>query len=175
MMRRRVRGDQVLEKCSEQRSERNQIRETIMVRLMGTRNRYISNVIFTNIVLWFDQTKTLYSDLIKLKCSLRDMVSWREHWVQIKRQVWTQPDPRLHMSDTTEIWDWKENGNLINWEDFRRKNDPTCGPFWLCCTGRHLQPLHPQHLHHFWGECQKVPKLQKMYLCPKFHPSSDNN
>ena len=38
----------VSEKCSGQGSERNQIRETIMVELMGTRGRYL-NVIFTNI------------------------------------------------------------------------------------------------------------------------------
>ena len=61
MMRRRVCGDQVLEKCSEQGSERNQIRETIMVQLMGTRNRYVSNVIFTNIVLWVDQIEMLFA------------------------------------------------------------------------------------------------------------------
>ena len=37
-----VGGGRVSEKCSEQGSERNQIRETIMVELMGTRNIYLS-------------------------------------------------------------------------------------------------------------------------------------
>ena len=63
---RRVRGGRVLEKCSEQGSERNQIRETIMVQLMGARNRYISNAIFT--------MKSAFG-LIKLKQSVGELVS----------------------------------------------------------------------------------------------------
>ena len=66
IIRRRVKGGWVLEKCSEQGSERNQIRETIMVQLMGARNRYISNAIFT---------MNSAFGLIKLKQSVGELVS----------------------------------------------------------------------------------------------------
>ena len=51
-----MRGGRVLEKCSEQESERNQIRETIMVELMATRNIYIS--------IYYSQTLLIILHLI---------------------------------------------------------------------------------------------------------------
>ena len=40
-------------------------------------------------------------------------------------------------------------------------------------SGRHLQPLHPQHLHYFWGKYQNRPKWTKKYK--KCHPSSGSS
>ena len=95
-----VRGGRVSEKCSEQGSERNQIRETIMVELMGTRNIYLS--------MYYSQTLPEVLHLIGLsyRNDLQRLRIASEHIQYRSRETGLNKD---HMNAITE----KQNSKSI--------------------------------------------------------------